>query len=162
MLQNPAFTRACPRPRSPDSVGGTRDKRGESTKPRVLSPTVPGDSSHLQPICPTTGPQDGKTLLPSLSTIAETEISPQAGSSSVPTLPKRGLGFGLGQQKIGAKGDGWLCLCTEGPALPMRHRHGWALAGERLYPPVSVSGGRRIPRSYGSCFVPPWVSGLFC
>lgn len=92
--QNPAFIRACPRPRSPDPVDGIRDKRGESVKPRVLSFMLLGGSSHLQPTCPTTSPRDGKTLLPfplPLSAVEETEISSWPESSSVPTLSKRGL-----------------------------------------------------------------------
>ena len=63
-------------------------------KPRVLSLMLLGGRSHLQPTCPTTNPQDGKTLLPfplPLSTVEETETSSWPESSSVPTLSKRGL-----------------------------------------------------------------------
>lgn len=136
MLQNPAFIRACPGPGSPDSVDGIRDKRGESMTPRVLSLMLLGGSGHLQPTCPTASPRDGKTplpLLPPLSAIEETEISSRPGSSSVPTLAKRGLGFGLRWQKIGAKGAGVVVLLLNRRAsaahmVPPRTSIGWRVA----------------------------------
>lgn len=111
-------------------------------KPRVLGLTLLGGSSHLQPTCPSTSPRDGKTPLPSrlpLSTIEETEISSRPGSSSEPAVAERGLGFGLGWQKIGAKADGEVVL------LPNRR----ANAGSVALPWTSIGWRAAVPTRVG-------------